>query len=398
MPRRDLTDRFCANVRTTDLQTDFFDAGTPGLALRVTQNGTKSWTWIFTWAGKRTRMTFGTYPATSLARARTLADEARGELEQGRDPRALLAKPETLRAVCDDWGSREAASLRTGAVQRATLTRLVYPTLGALRVTELRRSDIVRLLDHVEDEHGAPMADKVLAILRRVLNWYASRSDDYRSPIVRGMARTKPEDRKRRRILTDDELRIIWSVAGEAGAFGRLVRFLLLTAARRTEAAGMSWAELAGAMPGAEGGAVDWTLPAARNKTQLDLVRPLPPAALAQLGERTGAAFPFSNDGGSTPLRGYTALKEAFDLRLGSAVADWRLHDLRRTARSLMSRAGVASDHAEHVLGHVIPGVRGIYDRHEYHDEKATALAALARIISDIVTGTAPNVVRLRHG
>jgi integrase len=77
----------------------------------------------------------------------------------------------------------------------------------------------------------------------------------------------------------------------------------------------------------------------------------------------------------------------------------FRLHDLRRTARSLMSRAGVPSDHAERCLGHVIGGVRGVYDRHEYHDEKARAYVALARLIDRIVAGrpTALTLVRVKR-
>ena len=180
------------------------------------------------------------------------------------------------------------------------------------------------------------------------MNWYASRSDDFRSPIVRGMARTKPREQARDRILTDEELRAVWRQAEANGVFGAFIRFVLLTAARRTEAAAMAWTEI-------DGG--DWTLPASRNKTKVDLIRPLSKAALAVLNEcRTGSPFVFSIDG-KAPISGYSALKEAFDKAL--PLPRWTLHDLRRTARSLMSRAGVPSDHAERCLGHVIGGIRG---------------------------------------
>jgi integrase len=66
-------------------------------------------------------------------------------------------------------------------------------------------------------------------------------------------------------------------------------------------------------------------------------------------------------------------------------VKGWRLHDLRRTARSLMSRAGVSSDIAERVLGHVIPGVAGVYDRHNYVPEKRDALNTLSGLMLTIV-------------
>src|SRR5215218_10176104 len=197
------------------------------------------------------------------------------------------------------------------------------------------------------------------------MNWHASRSDEFRSPIVRGMARTSGKDRARDRILTDDELRVIWRSAEAAtGPFPALVQFLLLTGARRSEAAATARSELANA---------DWTLPAARNKVKVDLIRPLSPAAIAvidrlpKIGE---GGFIFTSDG-KRPIGGFSNGKRAFDKACG--VTGWTLHDLRRTARSLMSRAGVPSDHAERCLGHVIPGVRGVYDRHEFYEEKKRA-------------------------
>ena len=147
----------------------------------------------------------------------------------------------------------------------------------------------------------------------------------------------------------------------------------------------MTWAEI-------DGG--DWTLPAARNKTKVDLVRPLSRVARAILQALPKAGkFVWM---GTNPMTSFSAYKAAFDK--ASGVKGWRLHDLRRTARSLMSRAGVPTDHAERCLGHIIGGVRGVYDRHEYHAEKQQAFEALAGIIERIVTGAQAGVVQLRGG
>ena len=97
------------------------------------------------------------------------------------------------------------------------LRRLVLPKLGARQIGDITRSDITRLLDRVADENGAPMADHTLAYLRRVMSWHASRSDDFRSPIVRGMARTRPGQRRRQRVLSDNELRAAWRSARPHG-------------------------------------------------------------------------------------------------------------------------------------------------------------------------------------
>src|SRR5262249_56439312 len=101
--------------------------------------------------------------------------------------------------------------------------RLVFPTLGARPIDDIGRSDIVRLLDKIEDTSGQVMADRTLAYLRKVMNWHATRSDTFRSPIVRGMARTKPGERARDRILTDDEICRLWrATEGRPGAVASL--------------------------------------------------------------------------------------------------------------------------------------------------------------------------------
>jgi integrase len=97
---------------------------------------------------------------------------------------------------------------------------------------------------------------------------------------------------------------------------------------------------------------------------------------------------------------GYSKAKRQLDARVASLTTDampqWQLHDLRRTARSLMSRCGIRPDIAERVLGHVQPGVMGVYDRHEYFAEKSDALERLARLIESIVVDTGGgNVVSL---
>jgi integrase len=270
----------------------------------------------------------------------------------------------------------------------------VLPKLGDRQIGDITRTDIVRLLDRIADHSGAPMADHVLAYLRRVMTWHASRSDDFRSPIVRGMARTRPSQRRRQRVLSDDELKAVWRVTeASQKAFGYLVRFLLLTATRRTESAAMRCNEIAGD---------EWIIPQERYKTGLELVIPLSLAAQAVLAAvpRIGkSGFVFTTDG-KRPLAGFSKFKRKFDaevrleLRKENPEAElsrWTLHDLRRTARSLMSRAGVPSDHAERCRGHVLPGIR-IYDRHEYLLEKRYAFEALAALVDRIVN-PADNVV-----
>jgi integrase len=384
MPKRQLTDRFCvgAKARDGEPQTDYFDTQCSGLALRVSKWGHKSWTLHYTLGGKRKRLTFGAYPVISLASARTRADEAKAAIGVGRNPQTIAN--ETLQAICELYLAREGNKLRNTKWRKSILDRHVYPTLGARPIAEIKRSEIVRLLDHIEEKSGPAMATQTLSLIRKIMNWHATRSDDFLSPIVRGMARTKAAERARERVLTDDEIRKIWTTRN--GVFSDYVRFLLLTAARRNEVAGMTWDEIDGA---------DWTLPAARNKTKLDLVRPLSRQARAIL-ERLPNTGPFVfTTSSAKPITHFSDFKAALDK--ASGTKGWTLHDCRRTARSLMSRARVDRDHAERCLGHVIGGVRGVYDRHEYHAEKQQAFEALAGIVERIVSGTQAGVVQLKR-
>jgi integrase len=383
--KRPLTDRAIAALRPAQKgkRTFVWDALVPGLAVRVTDLGAKSFVLVTRYprSPNPTARALGLVGAMGLADARERAREWHKLIAAGTDPALARASAaaNTLAAICNDYLARDGAKLRTVDWSRGVLARLVYPTLGSRPIAEIRRTDIVALLDRIEDGNGAVMADRTLAIVRRVMNWHAARSDDFRSPIVRGMSRAVGASRER--ILTDDELRALWHSA--EGTFGAFVRFLLLTAARRSEAAEMEWSEVVGA---------DWLLPAARNKTGQELLRPLSVAAQAILAAQPRGEWVFSITG-RRPLTGIVPLKAALDA--ASGVAGWTLHDLRRTARSLMSRAGVPTDHAERCLGHVIGGVRGVYDRHEFREEKRQGFEALAGLVERIVNPQA-NVVAIR--
>ena len=382
-----------------------------GLYIVVQPSGRKSFAVRFRIDGKPRKLTLD--KGLTLAEARAAAAKALVEVEKKIDPTAAKRKAKdahrtatanTFKTVAESYLEREGRKnederLRSLAWRRQLLERLVYPTLGERPIGAIKRNAVIELLDKIEDgklfhpetrepiRGGATMAHSTLAIIRAIMNWHAVRDEDYRSPIVRGMGRIKPRKRKRERVLNDDELRAVWKTAESRGAdpFATLVRFLLLTAARRSEGAGLSWDELDD-----EG----WTLPAPRNKVKLDLVRPLSAAARDLLAARPrieGCPYVFTY--GKKPLATFSQSKEEFDEACG--VTGWTLHDLRRTARTLMSRAGVNPDHAERCLGHVMPGIRDNYDRHEFYEEKRQALDALAAQIERIVN-PAHNIVPLR--
>jgi integrase len=387
-----LTDISIRKLRPGPTRREIADR-TPLLYLVVQPSGRRRFCLRYRINGASRKVTLAA--GLSLSQARKAATDAAIEIERGNDPRearraarqqAAAAAADTVRAVCEAYLRREAPKLRTADQRVRLLGKHVYPAFGDRPISSVRRGEIVRLLDKVEDGSGSRTADVVLSILRRVFNWHAIRDDTFVPPIVRGMGRHDTAAHARSRILTDVELRRVWQAAETAGVFGALIKFLLLTGARRGEAGAMTWDEIDDTY---------WHLPGSRNKTGQPLTRPLSKMALAVLQAQPRiAGTPYVFTAGRRPLMSITRLKKQFDAACG--VVAWTIHDARRTARSLLSRAGVSADVAERCLGHVIGGVRGVYDRHAYQSEMRLAYETLVAQIERIVDPQ-ENVVALRR-
>jgi integrase len=341
--------------------------------------------------GKQIWATLGTSDVMKVEAARDKAREAIRRIKEGKpafEPPA--AKPDSFEAVASNWLKRhvKAKGLRTSDEIERCLKKYIFPHWAAREFESIKRSDVTRLLDHVEDHHGTRQADVCLTIIRAICNWHTTRNDDYTTPVVRGMQRTDPKAEARDRILNDDEIRALWAATG-SGIFNGIVRVLLCTGQRLEKVRLMRHTDVS-----SDG---VWTIPTAKREKPNAGVLKLPQLALDVIRSQPRFAnnpYVFGGRNYAAAFRNLTNAKA--DLDEASGVDGWRTHDLRRTARSLMSRAGVPREHSERVLGHAIRGVEGRYDRHDYSDEKAAALAKLADLIKIILAGPADNVVPMR--
>ncbi|UGY14400.1 MULTISPECIES: tyrosine-type recombinase/integrase [Bradyrhizobium] len=354
----------------------------------------------------------GLHGAITAEQARTLAKKRAGEVADGRDPAAeleasraeaamaKLAEANTVNVVIDRFLSEYvngADALRSADQIERAFEVYVRPRIGTKSIYELERSDIQTMLGEISKEHGPVMADRVLAYVRKAFNWQMIDDDKFNSPIVRGMARTKPKQRARKRTLSDDEIRDVWTALETAEVpecYPRLLKSLLFNSARRNECSRMHSIEIEADI---------WVIPGSRYKTKLDHALPLTEAFRELIGEKPAGCrgnswFIFSTTNGARPFSGFSKAKKVLDAEIAKLrkragrppMTRWTLHDLRRTGRSLMSRAKVSSDHAERVLGHVMGGVRETYDRYEYLDEKREALVKLADLLRTIVGQPTP--------
>ena len=432
-----------------------WDAVQPHLGIRVTETGAKSFVVAKRLTGSPAPFVrvLGGYPNIALADARQRAREILGQIAQGLDPAKLqqARKDEKLRrdkdifaAVAKVFVAKHASKNRKGMETQRILNLYLIPRFGSRPIGSVKRREIAELLDEIEERNftdkkgrklgGPVMADAVLAVVRKMMNWHAARDDDFVSPIVKGMARTKPKERARDRVLTDEEIRAFWTATEKitddllddsreaTNLFSALVRVLLLTAQRREEAAQMTRSGI--------GEGNNWLIPAEHDKSKVLRLVPLTDDVLkivSALDSMNDCDLVFTTNG-QTSFSGFTKAKARLDAamlgklkestrdsaalaklnnielwlkraRQGDRAARaklkrewWTLHDLRRTAKTLMSRAGVRPDISERVLGHVIAGVEGVYDRYEYLAEKRDALAKLAALVVEIVESRrAPN-------
>jgi integrase len=384
-----LTNRFVETIKAK-VPSDYFDSKTPGLGLRVSPAGHKAWSLIFTapTTGKRARLSLGTFPATSLADARSLAIEARGKVEAGVDPRAVEASPTAAMTVADlvaSYLSLHARGLRSAGEIERRLRFDVLPVIGGLELAKLHRRDVHRVLDRIIERGSPATARKLFADLRTIIRFAVGRGYlDH--DIMTGMKAAAPKIRER--FLTEDEIRQLW--AAWPGVFGEEValalRLALVTGQRIGEILGMTVTELdlANAV---------WTIPPERSKNKFSHTVPLTPLAM-NLVARAEAI-----DGRLFRVSVVKVAQTINRWRERLPVDGWTAHDLRRTACTHMAMLGVSPLIIGNVVNHRGTTRSSItlstYVRYSFDKERRDALSLWADRLSAIVSGHAAKIIPL---
>ncbi|WP_242361900.1 integrase arm-type DNA-binding domain-containing protein [Anaeromyxobacter sp. SG17] len=369
---------------------EVYDAEVPGLTLRISASGVKSWSLTYRVRGRLRRLTLGCYPGVSLKLARDRAREARGAIQRGEDPvEEKKAKERELRlhgfksCVGEFIEKYAKARQRTWDDTERILERLAIPAWGDRPVKEIRRRDVVDLLDEVARETPY-QANHLRAHLSRMFNWLIEREVVETSPLVGVSPRIKP--RPRDRVLTDAELVALWKATQKlGGVFGAAVRFLLLTGMRRDEASCLRWDELDG----------DWAaMPGSRIKNGRDFRAPLSATAKAIVNAQPRLGEYVFTTNGKRPISGWGKAKERVDNlmsdELHEPVPPWRIHDLRRTVASGLARLGYRTEVIKRVLGHVAKATdvtSVVYNWHNYDAEAMEAVQKWAAHLARITSG-----------
>jgi integrase len=380
MPSKKLTTAAVERIRAPkEGQRDHFDQSHPGLALRVSYGGARTWVYFYRLHGpKLHRMTLGHFPAMSLAEARDAWRTAHKRVSSGENPaghRPVAA--DTFAAIFEDWLKRDQASNRSVGEVRRAIEVDVMPAWRDRLIGTIARRDVIERIDAVADRGAVIAARRLHAYLHRLFRWCVGRGILEVNPMA-DLPRPGAETR-RDRVLSDAELAAVWKGTEKLGwPFGPVVKLLILTGARRSEIGRLRWSEI-------EGDAIK--LAGERTKNREEHIIPLaqPAVEIIEALPHIDGGYVFSTTG-KTPVSGWSKVKEALDKATGP-LPDWRLHDLRRSCATGLQRLGIGLQVIESVLGHVggsRSGVIGTYQRHAFGPEKRQALDAWAREVERI--------------
>lgn len=406
-----LTDKFCSSAQGDPAgRREHMDSLVPGLAFIVQPSGVKSWAVRYRDASKKpTKVTLGRYPLLGLGDAREQAREVLQRVAKGEDPAAEKRTTKTIVfteapsrsrdlwwSVVETYLKRDAAGLRSHDAIEAILSRETKALWGTKLIHEISKRDVIRMVDGIVDR-GAPIAaNRTLAHVARVFSWALGRDLIDTNP-AKGIQ--KQPEASRDRILTRAEIADVWAVAEAMSyPFGPMVQLLLLSGQRLRECAEAERSEfdLEGRL---------WTIPPERAKNGAKHIVPLAPAVVALIRDqpKIGKRFLFTTTA-TTPISGFAKAKATIDAELAALDLErakearanakpeprphWQFHDLRRTAASGMASLGVMGEVVERVLNHQGAsrrGVAGVYNRHEFLDERRVALQKWADEVAKIV-------------
>jgi len=373
MPTLMLTDRQVAAIKPTTTRVEYVDEKVPGLALRVTPNGAKSWTVRYRHRGRLRRLTLGSASVIPLVKAREHVRDLLHEASKGADPateKQAGRKAETIGDLAalyiEKWAKLRKRSWKA---DDNLLRNKVLPTWQHRAIADITRQDVRGLVEDIA-EAGAPIvANRVAALLSKMFAFALDRDLVQASPAVR--IPRPGQEHARDRVLTEDELRSLWQefdlLDKPMAAFYKL---RLLTAQRGGEVMSMRWHDL-------DLSTAWWTIPAEVSKNKLAHRVPLSRTAVTLIEAlRTAAMNTVFVLGAASRTKGAGARgkRQQSEAAATFTVPDFRGHDLRRTAASMMASGGIPRLTISKILNHVERSITAVYDRHSYDAEKRAAL------------------------
>jgi integrase len=389
-----------------DGRLDLRDSATPGLVLRISPTGSKSWSYEFRSpiTGKMARYTL---PAVTLAEARAQAMAHKMTVRSGSDPvleakealelrREEHARAQSVDVVLDAYARDFVAGAKVlSRRERMNALRRAVAPFNKRAIASLTKADFITRLDEVELESGPIARNRAQAEIRAWLQWLFDRS------LVPGVAlagvkkKINEKSRERTRVLTDAELGAMLTATADGSAFSDLVRVLLLTGMRKGEVANLQPRDL-----DFVGRTIKVRCEVSKTNYEraIPMVEAIAPMLQARVKGLGHEGYIFGNGSGfASPLSGWGKCTD----RLREAMPEgepWTLHDIRRTVATRLHDAGVDTLAIEDLLGHLSGGrggMAGVYNRSVTLAKQRVALEAWAeRLTASLASG---NVVAFKR-
>ena len=386
MTQLKLTARTLASIEPpAEGRTELWDQDLPGFGLRIAASGRVTATVMYRRAGRLRRATLGTLPPLSLADARELARKALLDAATGNDPAAAKVEQRaapTFRELATLYLDKHAPQKRSAREDRRIIERELLPRWRAVLARDIRRADVIALLDGIASRPAPIMANRTLALVRKLFNFGIQRALVEANPCT--LLSPPGTERRRERVLSEDEIRGLWR-ALDAESSPRLVAALrlgLLTVQRPGEITRLRWQDVSEERSGWW-----WTIPSEFAKNGRAHRVPLSPQAVGVIASLDRGASPWILSGrrNDAPMLETSVARYVADLRERLAVEHFTPHDLRRTGASHMTGLGIGRLVVKKILNHVDSDVTAIYDRHSYDAEKRAALDAWGQHVAEVV-------------
>ena len=353
-----------------------------GFALRVNANGTRTFVLRYKADGRDRLLTIGDHPTWSLTAARKQAGEYRRQVDQGTDilDARRVASAEGTVAEAVDVFVKTKRGLRSHDDITRVLTKHVPPALARRKIRSVKKHEIIAAVEHVAADHGRT-ASILLTYLKQLWAWADDRgmvdvdiAAGIKPARISANLRTRPRDR----VLSDDEIRTLWTLDQPPEGMSRntllALKMILATGQRPGEVCAMRADEVRGRT---------WTIPASKRKTDTMHLVPLTDTALDLIEQAGGREDVFGGLTVAAVGKAVARCRDALDM----TGERWRPHDLRRTARTGLAALGIPEHVAELTIGHSRKGIAATYDQHRYEKEKRTALEQWERRLLRIAAG-----------
>jgi integrase len=396
------TDSKVKNLKPANARRIVWEDGQTCLGLRITPAGKKSFIYMYRYDTRSRMMTLGQYPALTLADARVQQAKAKALLAKGEDPGSLHLQAKTahrgaatIADLAEEYIEKRSKNKKAWKEEKRILEKDIIPKWRNRKAEDIKRRDVLLLLDTIVERGASIMANRTLGVLHRMFNFGIRRDILENNPC--SVIERPGEENKRDRVLSSKEIHSFWKRLEKckmSKGSKLALKLLLVLSQRKSEVAQAEWKEF-------DIKSGWWTMPKSKTKNGLSHRVYLPPLAKELIKETkiisgdSPYLFPSPHGGGLKPITSRSLSQALLKNRNILKIDLFVPHDLRRSASSQMTGNQIDRETVKLILNHVESDATSTYDRYSYDKEKRDAMNKWDRILKRIISGNTGKVIRM---